>query len=220
MSRADWIYILGILIIALGSIIGTFIMYYAGQLKLEEQKLLTTETGSLDTPKIDPSKPITIQLGGFIFTPSLNDLENGFDPRKVANLGFDYPFTISVKDNQLFVSAEIKNEKNETVAIIVDNQWTVNNDPIIARDRNYNAYAFEVIDSKLIPRLQVIIEPNNMIYVGGYFSTPVGNILMMPGTTITQPTSEMLKQYLIPIFEYPSNVNFGKMNPDVKLVEK
>ena len=150
---------------------------------------------------------------------NIDELKEGINLRRYFNFGFDYPVEIDIIDNKLYVSTLIMNENNETVAIIKDNNWTVNDNEIVARDRNYNEYAFEVIDANLIPRIQVILRPQNMIYIGGYFYTVNGTLLAIPGISIVNPSPESLDEYIPPIFLYPSDENLGKMNPEIILSE-
>jgi len=87
----------------------------------------------------------------------------------------------------MLISTEIKNENGETIAKIADNHWVVNTNAVIASDRNYNAYAFEVINSDLIPVLQVVLQDQNRIYIGGFFCFENTTLLVTPNGVNTYP---------------------------------
>jgi hypothetical protein len=154
------------------------------------------------------------------------DLASGF------NLNTIFPFNLSLIDdqlqiqfinNKLSVSAIIKNLNNETIAQIINNEWkTVNPNTLLFWDRNYNAYAFEIIGSDNVPTLQVIMVGPNKIQIGGLFYTQTGRIYIQPlgqdAVLWKNPTDQQLKDANIPrIFYYPAltdQSNLGKMvNP-------
>ena len=137
-------------------------------------------------------------------------MKNGYDfGRNFYFEGIDFFVEASYKDEKLLVSAEIKNKDAELVAIITDNKWSVNNNPIVAKERNYNSYAFEVIDSRNIPILQVVMMPENKILVGGVFYGENSTLVaMLNGTTIFNPSDSTYDQT---IFQYPSDSNLGKL---------
>jgi hypothetical protein len=126
-------------------------------------------------------------------------------------LGFDYPFQIKLKGRKLLFSVDIKNADNETIATIVDNHWGVNNNKVIAHDRNYNSYALEVIDSHLLPVIQIHFTPENKLYVGGLFYVSNGIMLATNDTTFFNPSSAEINSSLPRIFKYPSEQHLGEM---------
>ena len=208
MLKGDWYIVLGVILGIIGIIGTSIIVRYGWELRKKE---LETMKGELKPPLIDFNKPFEVQLGGVHYITSIDELSTGINLRRALDLGYDYPFKIEFKDNKLFISAEIKDENLETIAIIEKNQWTVNENDIIARDRNYNDYAFEVIDAKLRPRLQVIVKEQNKIYIGGYFYSVKGTFLAVNGSTYINYPPESIKEYIQRIFEYPSETNLHKM---------
>jgi hypothetical protein len=170
------------------------------------------QNGELTPFNVDEQKPFDAQIGGVHIILSVNDLE-GYDFRKAFNLGgVEYPFELKYVDGKLVVSAEIKNTNGDVVAKIVDNQWSVNFNPIVTYDRNYNSYAFEVIDSDRVPILQVVLKPENNIFIGGVFHGENGTIVaQLNGTTLYNYEDY---KYAQTIFRYPSESNLGKLVPN------
>ena len=86
---------------------------------------------------------------------------------------------------------------------------SVNYNPIVTYDRNYNAYAFEVIDSNIVPILQVVLTPENNIFVGGvFYGENESLVAQLNVTTIYNPDNYKYNQT---IFQYPSDINLGKL---------
>jgi len=161
---------------------------------------------------IDSQQPIEIQCGGFNVHMTLDQLGEGFNlSHYVTIVGFDYPFRIVLRNQRFLVFVDIMNAKGEKVAKIAENDWSVNNDPIIAYDRNYNSYSFEVIDSDLVPVIQVVFKPQNRMYLGGFFYSPNMSVLLLSNnTSIVNPSLADLNSSLPRIFEYPSKDHLGE----------
>jgi len=195
----------GIVLVA----IGTILIAHGFQLRDLELRVMK---GELIPFEVDSQKPIEIQIGGIHVIATLDELGKGFNlSQYVYWEGFDYPFKIVLKEGSFLISVTIYNANGEIVAKIVDNQWVVNENKIIARDRNYNAYAFEVIDSDLVPVVQVVFSPQNKMYLGGLFYGPTGRMFVTPNVTIFNPSSDDIKQSIQPIFLYPSEEHLGAM---------
>ena len=207
MLKGDWFRLLAI-ISALIGVSTPFLWSHGSELRKKE---LEATKGELKPPDIDFSKPFELQFGGFHLITTMDELTEGVNLSKGFEIGFEYPFTIKFKNGKLLVSAEIKDENLETVAIIEDNEWTVNENDIIARDRNYNDYAFEVVDAHLRPRLQIVVKEQNKIYIGGYFHTEEGAILATPTTTYIRFPPEEIEEYIHKIFLYPSDEHLHQM---------
>lgn len=172
--------------------------------------------GELVPFAIDEQKPFEIQMGGIHVYTAIDQLRNGYDLQDVVYLmGIDYPFEISFTDEKLYVSAEIRNEEGVLVATIGKNQWATSIDPVMVYDRNYNSYAFEVIAPNQAPILQVVMTPQNKVFVGGIFYSANGTILaMLNGTTIVGGIDEIandIKNYNQTIFQYPSEQHMGEL---------
>jgi hypothetical protein len=191
------------------TIIGPIAISYSLVLADKESRAMI---GELLPFRIDSQQPVEVQCGGFHVMMNMSQLSNGFNLTRIVNMGFDYPFHITLKDQKFLVSVDLKNAIGETVAKIVDNQWAVNINPVIAHDRNYNAYAFEVIDSNQIPVIQIIFLPENKMYLGGFFYSPIGTLLLLPNdTTIINPSLTEANSSLPRIFKYPSEGHLGEM---------
>jgi len=168
--------------------------------------------GELIPFEVDFQKPIEVYLGSSVMILSVSQLEQGIDLRQfISYMDYEYPVRIRFGDNRLLVSAEIKNSDGITIAKIVDNHWVVNEDNVIARDRNYNSYALEVIDSDLVPVLQVVLYPQNRIYIGGLIYFPQGRMLISPKVIVINPSSDQISEYIECIFKYPSEEFLGQM---------
>lgn len=166
-------------------------------------------TGQLQTHQADPQKPFELHMGGITVECTGDQLSSGLNVTRYIYLGFDYPIEVRLDEGKLLVSVEVRDATGQTVAKIKDNMWVVNNNPTIARDRNYNDYAFEVIDSNNIPVLQVYSQEANQIYICGLFQVPnlppnSFGLLMTPETFTNSPTKNQIKEELKPIFKYPS----------------
>ena len=151
--------------------------------------------------------------GGFKFIRTVAELEDELDiNRYIAMGGGNISLKIKFDEGKALISTLIRSDENKTIVKIVDNHWVVNNDPLIAYDRNYNDFAFEVIDSDQIPRLQVLIRENNVIYIGGYFDVPIGKVLAMPHTSIINPSQESVEKFKeMRLFKYPSEDHLGEI---------
>jgi len=206
-----------LLLIALGALLvginGGIVIPYGWQLQDNWNKAMR---GELIPFQVNSTEPFTVQTGGLHAVVTIEDLSNGFDLRRAFNFNnMEYPFQVSFENGKLLVSAEIRNQEGNVVAKITDNQWSVNPNPVITYDRNYNSYAFEVVDSDLIPILQVVMTPQNLIFVGGVFYSTNGTLLsMLNGTTIFNPMSTDISNYNQTIFQYRSDSHLGQLAPN------
>jgi hypothetical protein len=182
---------------------------------------------------IDMSKPFQIAFSpatSFLFSRA--QMENGININTF--LSPDLRLTtdqleIEFIDNKFFVSADLKDSNGTRIAQIVNNEWkTVEPGTLLFWDRNYNAYAFEIIGSNNVPTLQVIMVGPNKIQIGGLFYTSNGRIYIRQplksdpeGTGAVlqiNPTDQYLESLNVSrIFKYPAltdSSNLGKMvNP-------
>jgi len=164
--------------------------------------------GELVPFTVNISKPFDIQLGNNHFFLSYNQLTSGFNLRDYLNFGFNYPFQIRLQDGKILVTAQISNENGEMIATIANNMWGVNNNPVIAHDRNYNAYAFEVIASNSVPIIQIVFKENNRVYLGGFFYIPNGTMIINSEGLFVNPPNDLK---IMPIFKYPSETHLDQL---------
>jgi hypothetical protein len=204
MRKKAVLVVLGILFTVLGPIL----IAYGFQLRDIEIQAMKGEIAPFD---IDFQKPFEVNFGSNIIIQTVNELSDGINLSTYINVGYEYPIQIKFRDVRLLVSAEIKNEEGETIAKIKDNYWVVNENNMIARDRNYNSYAFEVINSNLIPVLQVVVQEQNKIYIGGFFYDPSRKVLVTPRGLFINPSSAQIDENIQPIFRYPSEEHLGEM---------
>lgn len=223
------LFIIGLILISLGGLLVTIGFD-------NRNKAIMTVNGELNPFPVDISKTFHFQLAKLPY-PDTNltdikftgkELEEGIDMNQIfpAASGVGSPFTpnqlkIKFVDNKLSVSTILTNSNGTTIAQIVDNQWkTVEPSSLLFWDRNYNAYAFEIIGSNTVPTFQVIMVGPNRIQIGGLFYTERGSIYFQPvedGAVlhVNQTDAELVDADIPTIFRYPAltkEANLGKMN--------
>jgi hypothetical protein len=172
--------------------------------------------GELNPFKVDLSKNFNIILGNVGLVNSAQEIAKGIDFNRFLNFGISYPVQIKFNQNRISVSAEIKDQDNKTIAKITDNQWAVSPDPLLVRDRNYNAYSFEVIDSDLVPILQIQMTGDNTIMIGFSSYGKNGRMIVTQSSGININPSEQAIEEIknSTLFIYPSSNHLGEMvNP-------
>jgi hypothetical protein len=189
-----------------------------------ENNALTTNIGLLNPPKIDTTKPITVALSGAIGNYTAQELANGIDLTRLihiqaGNETVPVPIQITFYNGELQVSAKIYDEKGNTLAQIQNNQWkSPSSDSMTTFYRNYNSFAFEVIDSNGFPALQVLVAEQNQIRLGVNFfyqgqpvvATVKPNIYFFGTFNLTQLDIQQLRADTL--FIYPVPEHIGKMN--------
>jgi hypothetical protein len=180
--------------------------------------LLALEKGDIIPFNIDTNKDFEVQMGGVHVATTIKELSIGLNMTHYFNINnIKYPFQISFNYGKLLVSAEIKDDEGNTAAKISNNKWVVNPNPIVTYDKNYNSYALEVITPNQIPILQVVMTPENKIFVGGVFnSNNTTMISMLNDTTIFGETgstkiTNAIAKYDQTIFRYPSGSHLGEL---------
>jgi hypothetical protein len=191
----------------------------------ERQDALSATRGEIKPAyTIDQSKSVYVELGGLGNDFNMTELANGIDLTRLfhvqqGNQTFsNFPIQITFVDNRLSISAEIRNSDNATVARIADNNWaTTHPDNLLIWDRNYNSYAFEVIDQDKIPILQVLLAGQNRILIGcnllpqgiaAFFILNRGFSFFSDGK-VPQDVIQNLRSSTI--FNYPSKEHLGEM---------
>ncbi len=222
-------------LLVIGSLIGVIGLVIIDIGFQNRQEAILALNGELDPFPLNLSENFTVQLSqNFNGSPLTNinftsqQLASGIDMNQVfpASSGTKFgPFMndelkIDFINNKLYVSATIVNSNGTTIAEILNNEWkTVDPSTLLFWDRNYNAYAFEIIGSDGVPTFQVIMTGPNRIEIGGLFYTTHGTIYFQPmsdGTMLYINETEMqLEAAHIPtIFKYPALTdpnNLGKM---------
>lgn len=186
----------------------------------ERQNAIAISKGELNPFKVDMSKPFEVIYGGSLGIVYDNpyDLEDGINLSRVISFGSCYAgnnFKIHFVDNKLSVTDEIKNSDNVTIAQIVDNNWKADPNSQLFYARNYNAYAFEIIDSDQTPITQVIMVGPNKLQIGGLLCyNEFGPIYALSTGIMADPSNEDLHSLInTKIFRYPATNpdNLGKM---------
>jgi hypothetical protein len=205
-------------------VIGILLIFFGYEIlnaaTAEKQNLLDPLRGQI-TPKIDPSKPILVVLGGSLGNYSTQELAQGIDLTRLVHIqtGNDtvqFPIQITFRNDNIQVSATIRDEKGNLLADIKDNEWkAVSSDSMNIWDKNYNSFAFEVIEINKFPILQVLVAKENEIRIG--FNLYSQNIsfaaTVRPSIFIglTSTNEQSLRNDTV--FKYPSKTHLGEMNP-------
>ena len=181
------------------------------------QDAIMAVRGELMPFEVNMSKDFVIDLGNCQMIQSAQALAQGIDVVNAINFGSSWPFLIGFKDNKMSISANITNSNNETVAYIENNNWkSLSPTSIQIGDRNYNDYAFEVVDISMVPIFNVRVVGANEIQIGGLFNVGSWKVLISDngGGIMTEPSQQNITDLLTPIFKYPSDKYLGELiNP-------
>ncbi|HUW49362.1 MAG TPA: hypothetical protein VMW36_11520, partial [Patescibacteria group bacterium] len=116
------------------------------------------------------------------------------------------------------ISANVTNSNDQIVSYVEDNDWkSASPTSMQIWDRNYNDYAFEILDVNKIPIFNVRVVGPNEIQIAGLFNAGSGTRVLISnegGGIIGNPTQQDIKDTLVPIFKYPSEFSLGLLvNP-------
>ncbi len=200
----------------------------------EKQNLIFAVFGKLTSPySINLSEPFTVSIGTMstTFLLSATDLANGIDLTRCVNIvrneqTVSLPVQIHFNDSRLLVSAGIKDANNDVLVSIVDNVWKSEGPTSnLIYDRNYNAYAFELLDQDRVPALQISLGYNNTILIGfSLFAQGIPYFFGMTTGTIGGATAEDLPRmrsstlFKYPSLEYPNEMMNDTGNPSSNLL--
>jgi len=167
--------------------------------------------GKLEPVRINPQKPITVNLGSNLLTTDYSELREGIDLNRFIHIeGFEYPVKIKFLSGQILVSAFIRDEKGKMIAQIVNNDWLVN--PEGRYDRNFSNNAFEVINNiNKIPIFQIVLKDQNNIYIGGVFYYEKGRIVASQKGLFINPGDKRPEDNIRCIFRYPGDKHLGQL---------
>jgi len=209
-------------------IIGVFLMFFGGVIwnnaSVQRQNALDPIRGQINPQyKIDPSQPIFIFMGGAGSNFTAQELANGINVSRFVSFGdFTFPLQITFgQDGNIQVSTVIADEKGNILANVIDNEWKApTSGSTQIWDKNYNSYAFEVLDSNKIPVLQIIIGEKNELLIGislyhqgiPYFGTiPTGFNFFGDYYINGLTTSQLEDLRNATIFNYPSSDHLGEL---------
>lgn len=185
--------------------------------KIKEEAIVAVR-GQLMPFDMDMTKDFTLDLGNSKEILSAQAIAEGFDVVNMIKFGQGWPFQIGFKDNKMSISANITNPNNETVGYIVNNTWkSASPNSMQIGDRSYNDYAFEILDLNMIPIFNIRVVGPNEIQIGGLFDVGIGSQVLISdngGGIMVTPTEQEIKEFLVPIFKYPSDEYLGQLiNP-------
>jgi hypothetical protein len=198
----------------------------------DKENAIKALNGEINPFDIDYGKPFDIMISdGVTFQYNDLNLSKGFYLNQIPGLGVlnvTYSqFQIQFVSKKMFVSADIRDSKNNPIVQIVNNTWNTV-DPHYALafwDRNYNAYTFEAINSLGIPILHIAMVGSNKIRLDGLFYTQKGSVYIganSDGSAVfvinVRPDQHLEENYsYATLFRYPAmtnSSNLGKMlNP-------
>ena len=152
----------------------------------------------------EESEDVSFSLGehGFTDTQRISDLKKG--PHMPFDLGGGYsPVTVSFKGGVLLYDIKFWGGTGKPPIEVKNNKFTVR---VPEWDRNFNASAFEVVDSNNVPILQVIRKTPTHIIVNGIFPLPDGLLLPAgPNGAIPTGVRSVPRDFILqPIFNYPA----------------
>ena len=207
--------ILGIIVAILGgaiAVLGGVWTNYGFNLKQKEE---TPSTGKISGKTLDGGKTYILNLGNNPTTILGSQLNKGINLGDVLTQLFgkiNAPIKIYEENNRILIDTTIYNEKNQTICQIVGNEWQFN--PNSKYDRNYSINAFEIINEKGIPVLQLYLSDNE-IFIGGYFYADNGSKLILTTEHLTYitPDQQSFNENEMPkrLFEYPSSDHLGQL---------
>lgn len=210
----------------------TVIIVPEAQQQITDAKM--TLNGDLSPFEINLEQPFYLYVGSMVpFHFTGKQLADGINLNNFITTPFNNltsdEFHIDLLNDKLQVSASIRDSNGNPIIQIVNNAWKAVNPSyqLAYWDRNYNAYAFEVITSDYVPILQVAMVGPNEIQLDGLFYTENGFVRIAPmsngGASFSyypkgMSIEEANENVSIPLFfKYPTLTNasnLGKMqNP-------
>lgn len=139
---------------------------------------------SASKSKIDSKFILHLGTNNVTLDPSALKAGYKFTPLSIANLK---PIIIKYSEKGLLVSTTIFNENFDVMAVITDNEWSVN--PHNLYKKNNDRSAFEVIDNQNKVAFNMLIKGND-IFVNGIFRSP-DQVLVINGDDIwSWPTAD------------------------------
>jgi hypothetical protein len=175
----------------------------------------TAMTGSLDAKtSVAASTPVVnVQFGDSHM--SLGALAaKGFRPFQGTRFLEDFPASFVVVDGKLVVSAEVRDETGNVIAVLSDNEWKVN--PSRSFDRNYTADSLEVVNQKNQVVFQLQMLPSSLRLQARFFDRDGNEVIIrsLPdgtGQIVVRPPSNPGEDAPItPLFKYPSDQHLGE----------
>jgi hypothetical protein len=150
----------------------------------------------------EESEDISFSLGerGFTDTETIEALKKGPHTPFLFD-GFS-PVTVTVKGGVLLYDIKFWGGTGKPPIEVKNNKFIVR---VPAWDRNFNANAFEVVDSNNVPILQVIRKTPSHIIVNGIFLLPNGLLLPAGPKGVIIGVKVVPPDFLLkPIFRYPA----------------
>ncbi len=138
----------------------------------------------------------------------------------------DTSLNVQIEDGQLKISTIVRNREGIIVAELKNNEWMINENQYY--DRNYTKDALEVIDSSGDVVLQIRLKEDRVQLQGKFYDKDGNGFVIAENPKqngskggiigFTNEKGGKLTPDIKPIFQYPSELHFGKLaispNPD------
>jgi len=206
---------LTILILSISSIIYQYYLQKESEKQAAYNSILTPQE---QNNKYSDLKKINIKIGRTEYEMENPNLKEGQEIKPLSRIlaNFDYPITFKIKNNQLLISALIKNFDSKSAMEIIDNEWIVKENNVF--DRNYNESALEIIDDKYnIPIFRMEMLNKNYYKITGVFIDQNQAFIVKDSNWVMLSDfkeSEVVKNCndMKRFFKYPSKSHLGEVN--------
>jgi F0F1-type ATP synthase assembly protein I len=161
----------------------------------------------IDASQINPAENVTLQIGGIYVEYKWSDFQNGLT--RTFNLAPGVPFKVWAENGRIYVDTAIYSGSPEaapieihgTSFVVKPSDW----------DRNYNDYAFEVVNATGDPVFQFIYESQFHIVMYGIFPLPGGGLVWADKSGILLNPDPFRTFHLQRLFKYPSSKYLGQL---------
>lgn len=211
------LFVVGLIIAAFSTVFFQLASTEQQEATKNRQDSIMAAKGELMPFKMNMSEDFVVDLGGNIVAHSAQELAQGVDAVRGIGVGFDWPFQIIFSGSKILISANVTNSDNQVVGRITNNTWRSERpDSMAIGDRNYNDYAFEILDINMMPIFNVRVVGSNQIQISGLFHGNNNTALISDngGGVWANPSQQQINDLLTPMFKYPSSEYAGKLiNP-------
>jgi hypothetical protein len=136
---------------------------------VKSESLKNTKTGILkfELNNLKPKDSLTLSLGGVNCRYEVKEFQIDPNIGKRCVNSPNQTFSIEIINGEIYLTANVINEKKEVMVEIIKNGWRVNEKTLYKF--NYDSKGIEVVDDKDIVRLSIKLLPQNTILIQGLF---------------------------------------------------
>lgn len=204
----SWLFFLIIILLLFTAMINVYIT------KQEEEKEKYSKSSGLISGELKNKSIIypVINLGGAKFV-----LTGGSNALPFKHLGkpiIDDPLEVWIENNELKISAVVRDKSGKIMAILEANEWQVNPNNVL--DRNFDKNAVEVINEKGEVILQADFNGKEVNFAGIFTRQDGWKVAIGPapygegGMFEFRPPNENIETSFNKIFRYPSEQHPGE----------